>query len=139
MVDVGHSCALHFVHLEASLCQVEVRTYTPCCLVARIPFIPSSQSLQVKEFVPYLPRHKVLLEVTATHGRVNSAAKEDCSAHFGKAKKDLQIVAGSGIVTLEGRRWEGWWWCGVVCVCGKGGEEEFRRLSCARVSPSHTR
>ena len=45
MVDVGHSRALHFVHLEASLCHVKVRTHTPGCLVALIPFIPSPQSL----------------------------------------------------------------------------------------------
>ena len=34
-----------FVHLEASLCQVKVRTHALCCLVACIPFIPSPQSL----------------------------------------------------------------------------------------------
>ena len=36
--------ALHssFVHLEASLCQGEVRTNTSCCLVARVPFHPQS-------------------------------------------------------------------------------------------------
>ena len=31
-----------FVHLEASLCQGEVRTNTSCCLVARVPFHPQS-------------------------------------------------------------------------------------------------
>ena len=39
MVDVGHSRALHFVNLAASLCQIKVRTHTHCCLVLRNPFI----------------------------------------------------------------------------------------------------